>query len=223
MYSIQCGPQGTCEWQICRQQKHLHQYWNSQNRDSLRVPGATGIYRRARTKASARQSILLSAINFATYSGPRHRDYSFGPNPKVARWLMGNQYGRGRILRSAVGREETRMVMSEIGIEKRLSAEKWRCDKSVTEWEVWKSLKNLFTHQRVNELPTEKRKKTQMNTKNKMKSYQKSLQVHALVPYRLSGSRSPWSRHHCSVKRCASITAAKEVLMITLQNHKNDE
>lgn len=117
MHSVQSRPQGTREWQICRQQKHLHQYWNSQNRDSLRVPDATGSTDE-RGQRPALDNRSLSAINFATYSGPRHRDYSFGPNPKVAHWLMGNQYGRGRILRSAVGREETRtVVMSEIGRE----------------------------------------------------------------------------------------------------------
>lgn len=59
MHSVQSRPQGTREWQICCQQKHLHQYWNSQNRDSLRGSWCYGIYRRARTKASARQSIPL--------------------------------------------------------------------------------------------------------------------------------------------------------------------
>lgn len=138
-----------CKCQIHRQQKHLHQYWNSQNRDSLRVPDATGSTDE-RGQRPAPDNRSLSAINFATYSGPRNRDYSFGPNPKVAHWLMGNQYVRAEF--SEVLWEERRLVRwwcQRLG-EKHSSAEKWRCDKSVTEWEVWKSL-DLFTHQCVNE------------------------------------------------------------------------
>lgn len=107
IYSVHCRPQGTCEWQICRQQKDLHQYWNSQNRDSLRVPDATGSTDE-RGQRPALDNRSFSAINFATYSGPRHRDYSFGPNPKVVHWLMGNQYGRAEF--SEVLWEERRLV-----------------------------------------------------------------------------------------------------------------
>ncbi len=116
----------------------------------ITVPDATGSTDE-RGQRPALDNRSLSAINFATYSGPRHRDYSFGPNPKVAHWLMGNQYGRGEF--SEALWEERRLVRwwcQRLG-EKHSSAEKWRCDKSVTEWEVWKSSKHLFTHQCVNE------------------------------------------------------------------------
>lgn len=118
-----------------------------------------GIYRRAWTKASARQSILL-CHQFRYLFWPSTQGLFFWAEPQSGPLTDGKSIRKGRILRSAVGREETRMVMSKIGIEKRLSAEKWRCDKSVTEWEVWKSLEQLFTHQHVNESCPHKRKNT---------------------------------------------------------------
>lgn len=102
------------------------------------------------TKASyALRNRSLTAINFTTYSGPRHRDYSFGLSLKVDGWLMGNQFG-GAEFSEALWEERTEKTHTVKSDLEKNNCHCWKEDViRVTEWEM--SAEHQFTQRHRNE------------------------------------------------------------------------
>lgn len=144
-YAVQSTWGKVCEWQSRHQHKHLHQYWNSQNRDSLRVTDATGS-----TDKGQRTQSISHRHQFHYLFWPSTQGLFFWAQPKSGRLTDGKSIRRSRILRSAVGRENREDLYSEVRVLEKNNRHCWNEDAiRVIEWEM--SAEHQFTQRYINE------------------------------------------------------------------------